>query len=293
MPNAKTQKIIENFIILKFIFLKFKGIDIHYTSHLFCAKIKRMKKVLFALFIIFGVFLANTKAVLAASSCYSNIDQSATDSSVCQATFGLCIGGMGKRCCSDQTYCLNTDTGASWIPPVGTVQPPATTDTCNFQMTGDCADPSLPQACLSGMAYYCCNTRQACIDIYGGSAPVPHANPNQQPVTVTNPVACPNNPNGIETAIGCIPVLGTNGTTDFLTFILRWAVGIGGGIAFLLILYAGFMIMTSAGNPERLKAGQELLTSAISGLILLIFSVVILKFIGVDILGLAAFGFGK
>ncbi len=74
--------------------------------------------------------------------------------------------------------------------------------------------------------------------------------------------------------------------------ILRWAVGIGGGIAFLLMLYAGFMIMTAAGNPERLKAGQELLTSAISGLILLIFSVFILKFLGIDILGLNVFGFG-
>lgn len=72
---------------------------------------------------------------------------------------------------------------------------------------------------------------------------------------------------------------------------MRWAVGIGGGIAFLLIVYAGFMIMTSAGNPERLKAGQELLTSALSGLILLIFSVFVLRFIGIDILGLGAFGF--
>jgi len=97
---------------------------------------------------------------------------------------------------------------------------------------------------------------------------------------------------GINTAIGCIPVLGANGTTDFLTWILRWAVGVGSGIAFLLMLYSGFMIMTSSGNPERLKAGQELLTSAISGLILLIFSVFILKFIGVDILGLCNFGFG-
>jgi hypothetical protein len=53
-----------------------------------------------------------------------------------------------------------------------------------------------------------------------------------------------------------------------------------------LILYAGFMLMTSTGNPERIKAGQELLTSAISGLILLIFSVFILNFIGINILGI-------
>lgn len=98
---------------------------------------------------------------------------------------------------------------------------------------------------------------------------------------------------GIDTAIGCIPVLNNDNGTAFMAFVLRWAVGVGGGIAFLLILYAGFMLMTSTGNPERIKAGQELLTSAISGLILLIFSVFILKFIGIDILGLCKFGFGN
>lgn len=82
-------------------------------------------------------------------------------------------------------------------------------------------------------------------------------------------------------------------TNEFLTSILKWATGVGSGIAFLLMLYAGFMIMTAAGNPERIKAGQELLTSAVAGLILLIFAVFILKFIGVDILGLDAFGFGN
>jgi len=97
--------------------------------------------------------------------------------------------------------------------------------------------------------------------------------------------------NGIKTAIGCIPVLGS--TNEFLSSILSWAVGVGSGIAFLLMLYAGFMIMTATGNPERIKAGQELLTSAIAGLILLIFAVFILRFIGVDILGLDAFGFGN
>lgn len=95
----------------------------------------------------------------------------------------------------------------------------------------------------------------------------------------------------IDTAIGCINALGDQ--NQFLGQILLWAVGVGGGIAFLLIVYAGFMIMTAAGNPERLKAGQELLTSAISGLILLIFSIFILRFIGIDILGLDRFGFGR
>lgn len=95
---------------------------------------------------------------------------------------------------------------------------------------------------------------------------------------------------GIDTAIGCIPVGDTN---QFMGWILGWAVGVGGGIAFLLIVYASFMIMTSQGVPDRLKAGQELLTSAISGLIMLIFSVFILKFIGIDILGLGDFGFGQ
>jgi len=91
------------------------------------------------------------------------------------------------------------------------------------------------------------------------------------------------NGNCIDTAIGCIPVSDTN---SFMGWILGWAIGVGGGIAFLLIIYASFMIMTSQGVPDRLKAGQELLTSAISGLIMLIFSVFILKFIGIDILGL-------
>ena len=57
---------------------------------------------------------------------------------------------------------------------------------------------------------------------------------------------------GIDTAIGCIPVKDIDA---FSGWILGWAIGVGGGIAFLLIVYASFIIMTSQGNPERLKAG--------------------------------------
>ena len=92
--------------------------------------------------------------------------------------------------------------------------------------------------------------------------------------------------NSINTAVGCIPI---NDTSSFIGFVLGWGIGIGGGIAFLLIVYASFMITTSSGNPERLKAGQELLTSAIAGLIMLIFSIFILRLIGVNILKITGF----
>jgi len=91
----------------------------------------------------------------------------------------------------------------------------------------------------------------------------------------------------INTAIGCIPI---SSTSNLVGFFLRWAIGLAGGIAFLFIVYATFLIITSAGNPQRLGAGKELLGSAITGLLMIMFSVYILRVIGVDILGLGQVG---
>lgn len=125
--------------------------------------------------------------------------------------------------------------------------------------------------------YWCCTVEDECTHV---AAPSPGG-------ASGGPSPTCNGGRGIDTAIGCIPI---ENTSEFIAFILRWAIGIGGGIAFLLIVYAAFMIMTSRGNPERLKAGQELLNSAIAGLILLIFSIFILRVIGIDILKLPGFG---
>ncbi len=91
---------------------------------------------------------------------------------------------------------------------------------------------------------------------------------------------------GIDTAIGCIPFADNNA---FVEFVLGWSIGIGGGISFILSVIAGFMITTSAGDPKKLVAGKELLMAALSGLMLLIFSVFILRFFGYEILGLPGF----
>jgi hypothetical protein len=130
-------------------------------------------------------------------------------------------------------------------------------------------------ACPAGspMYGYCCDSTNEC---------------NNNPATPNNSTNDESSPlggggcssNALNTAIGCIPI----GQQEMITFLLRWAIGIAGGIAFILIIIASFQIMTSQGDPKRLQAGKELLSSAIMGLILLIFSAFILRVIGVNIL---------
>lgn len=90
----------------------------------------------------------------------------------------------------------------------------------------------------------------------------------------------------INTAIGCIPTEPGALFSKFFSF----GIGIAGGIAFLLILFGGFQILVSSGNPEQMAAGKELVSSAIAGLLLVIFSIFLLRVIGVDILGIPKFG---
>jgi len=90
----------------------------------------------------------------------------------------------------------------------------------------------------------------------------------------------------INTAIGCIPV---DNLQLFISTLLPWSIGIAGGIAVLLIIYAGFLYSTSAGNPQRIEAAKELLTAAISGLILLIFAALLLRIIGQTVLRIPGF----
>ncbi|MFH1561362.1 MAG: hypothetical protein ABID04_02150 [Patescibacteria group bacterium] len=87
--------------------------------------------------------------------------------------------------------------------------------------------------------------------------------------------------NGVNTAIGCVPVDTPN---SFVVWLLPTLLGVVGGLAFLLMVYGAIKMMISAGNPQRLKEGQDTLTSAIVGLIFAIFSLFLLRLIGVDIL---------
>jgi len=90
----------------------------------------------------------------------------------------------------------------------------------------------------------------------------------------------------IWTALGCIPT----DISGLIATIFTTLVGVLGGFILLCIIFEGMRIMTSAGNPEALKKAQEGITSCIIGFIVIFFSVLILRIIGVDILHLPWFG---
>lgn len=76
----------------------------------------------------------------------------------------------------------------------------------------------------------------------------------------------------------------------FITKLFAVLLSLSGGIALLLIMRAGYQMMTSQGKPEQLNNGRDQLVAAIVGLVFLIFSFLILQIIGFDILRIPGFG---
>lgn len=94
-------------------------------------------------------------------------------------------------------------------------------------------------------------------------------------------------PPKVNTALGCLSI-------EFVTTvqtIFDWAIGVTGGVIFFVILLATLRIVTSRGDPKAVKAGQELLTSALLGFVLIAFAVVLLNVIGIKVLNLGNLGF--
>jgi hypothetical protein len=92
---------------------------------------------------------------------------------------------------------------------------------------------------------------------------------------------------GYYSALGCVYF--TDWQTFFEKNVFRLLVGLAGLVALLCIVYAAIQMQLSKGNAEKIKKAQELLTSCIIGLMLILFSVFILRVIGVDILRIPGF----
>ena len=91
---------------------------------------------------------------------------------------------------------------------------------------------------------------------------------------------------GIWTAVGCIP----SNPESIINTIIRIGLTLGGGIVLVMILVGAFMLSTSKGDPKKTQEAKELITSAIIGLLFIIFSITILQFIGASVIKIPGFG---
>ncbi len=88
----------------------------------------------------------------------------------------------------------------------------------------------------------------------------------------------------IDTAIGCVRIGNVNDTTAFF---LQWAIGMSGGVGVILVLYAGILYIVSQGDPKKIQQAKSLFTSSITGVLMIVFSVFLLRVVGVDVLNIA------
>jgi len=89
----------------------------------------------------------------------------------------------------------------------------------------------------------------------------------------------PDNPVEVQTPFGVIQT----SPQGIAAAILSLAIGVAGGVAFLLMIFGAYRLMFAAGNPESIQQGREVITAAVAGLILIIFAVFILRFLGVSV----------
>lgn len=75
-------------------------------------------------------------------------------------------------------------------------------------------------------------------------------------------------------------------TSAAVVTILNFAIGMAGGVAFLLMIFGSYRLIFAGGNPESIQRGGEVITAAIIGLLVIVFSVLILRFLGIAILGI-------
>jgi hypothetical protein len=87
------------------------------------------------------------------------------------------------------------------------------------------------------------------------------------------------------TVLGCVKT----DPGSFTEQMLKVVTSVIGGIMFLVFLFGGFKLLTSAGDPIQMATGKKLVTSSIVALLLVIFSLVILRFVGVEILKIPGF----
>jgi hypothetical protein len=91
--------------------------------------------------------------------------------------------------------------------------------------------------------------------------------------------------NEIATDLGCFP----NDPVGFVQKFYGIGLGFVAGIALLALIWGGYSIMTSRGDPHRVNIGKSYIFYAIAGLLLAIFGYVFIQTVLIDVLHVPGF----
>ena len=89
----------------------------------------------------------------------------------------------------------------------------------------------------------------------------------------------------MNTDFGCIPM-------DPVAFVQKfYGIGLGliGGVAVLFIIYGGYLLLVSKGNPIGVEKGKQYIMYSIIGILFAVFGFVFVQLIAVDILHIPGF----
>jgi hypothetical protein len=84
----------------------------------------------------------------------------------------------------------------------------------------------------------------------------------------------------VNTALGCIPVQ----MDAFIAWFVPALAGVSGGISFLLMIYGFILLAMSSRDPKAAQGAQETITSAITGLLISVFAIFLVRLIMLKIL---------
>lgn len=88
------------------------------------------------------------------------------------------------------------------------------------------------------------------------------------------------------TVFGCLDTA----PGGFVSQIYRIIVSISSGFALLAFIYGGFIVLTAGGDPQRVRSGKNIIMGSIFGILLIVFSVFLLRLIGFEIIKIPGFG---
>lgn len=94
----------------------------------------------------------------------------------------------------------------------------------------------------------------------------------------TQVLAC--SENEIDTIFVCVPK-GEKGLPMLIGQAFSWVAGVIGSFAILGLIYAAFVYITSAGNPDQIAKAKDIIWTSLAAVIIIIFSYALFKLLGV------------